>query len=415
MKYIITESQYQNLISEQKINPYIGQKSQKQNFIIRGFTTNNDNRSPLKLYPDNRYEISISLKNISVDKQNILIESVKFSDENRVEDLIFSQEPIGFNQVGKIYFYLVPYNNTKTELFGNLRISINCLVPQKNSRDSLNFNYSYIILPSEKRFEGCKSLYNEYELKIATDWFRKWLNDPITKQKFTKAFNYDTKTVEKHFTNYLEILNQIKLEYTFSNLNNGAWVRPAILQSLGLRTGGYDVPITINCRISSDGSKKEVQETLIHEIQHILSFYHKLHPFRDDIFNFYSNKFEELVLSDVNVPLEKTIEKLKKEGFSDVGAKKVANHYTWMLKNDYEHLTDGTEKLSALYEVRKYLKLVPGQEITKQMLVENYKYNTICWLLSIWLHSGDRLDEFIKEQNTIAFNTNKKTSEVDFV
>ena len=415
MKYIITESQYQNLISEQTNSPFVGKKSTKGNFIISKFDITNSDEFKPSLYPSNPYMISIDIKNISQQNLTLIIESVNFSDENRVSDLVFTKEPLPVNYTGKIAFYLTPSNTMNSEVTNNLFITINASVVNKNVKDSLTIDFSYKTKPSSSRFDVCKKTFNQQELQKSVDWFKRWLSNPVTKEKFAKSFNYSMKNVEKHFSNYFRILNQLKLEFTQSNDDNSAWVRQDLLQTLGFKPGGFEVPITINCRLSARVDEKKVQETLIHEIQHILSYYHKLHPFRDDIFTFYSNKLEELIVSDANVPQEKIIDLLKKEGFKDVGAKKVAEFYTWMLKNDYEHLNNGTEKLSALYEVRKNLRLVPGQEITKQMLIKNYREDSVIWLLSIWLNSGDSLDEFIKEQNSIALNQNKKQTDVGSV
>ena len=207
MKYLITESQYRKLLLEDSPNPYVGKKSTEGNFTITKFTTNNDSKSPLKLYPSNRYPIHIILRNRNVEQKEIIIEAVQFSDENRVSDLSYTQKPIPYSQGGQIYFNLIPSNNTSSEAFGNLSIDIVCFVLRKNVRDYLTLNYTYTVFPSEKRYEGCKSIFDQNALKRATDWYKNWLSNQATKNKFAKIFNYDTKTVEKHFENYLKILD----------------------------------------------------------------------------------------------------------------------------------------------------------------------------------------------------------------
>ena len=66
----------------------------------------------------------------------------------------------------------------------------------------------------------CKTKYNSNLLKSAVDWWRKWLNNPSTKDRFAKSFKYDKSTVEEHFVEYNNILSQIPMEYVISDKPN---------------------------------------------------------------------------------------------------------------------------------------------------------------------------------------------------
>ena len=414
MEYIITESQYRKIIVEQATNP-IGKKSVRGNFSILNFTNLADSEGIISLYPNVNYKIKIIIKNISKENLPIVIESVKFSDEGKIKDLNFTQQPILVGKNGVIVFNLISSNKSDSEIFSNLSIDINAIVVNKNIKDNLRIDFKYNTKPSNTRFNLCKSKYNLQQLKKSVDWYKTWLGNPITKQKFAKNFKYDTKTVEKHFANYLKILDQIKIEYENSNIPNGGWVQPSLLQKLGLKTGGYEIPITINCTVSSNDDNKKIQDLLIHEIQHILDSYHKLHPYRNDILSFYNEKFEEILSNATDVPQEEIKNLLKREGFSSESATKIASSYSWTYKNDYEHLTNTNENLSSLFSLRERLGLTPEQPITKEILIKNDFKWPVRFFIFLWIFSGLSLNEFLANQNSIARNKQVKDKNVDFV
>ena len=345
----------------------------------------------------------------------MIIESVKFSDENRVRELGFTQGPIAYANNAQINFDLIPSNSTDSEKFGNLTIDINVFFINKNVRDNLRVNFPYNIKPSNTRFNLCKSKYNSQQLKKSIDWFKNWLSNPITKQKFAKNFKYDNQKVEKHFETYFKILDQITLEHIFSTKENGAWVNYPLLQQLGFQKPGFDIPITINCSVSVTDNDKEIQETLIHEIQHILSYYHKLHPFRDDIFAISAEKFDEMLSSEMQVPKEEIKNLLKKEGFDDKKASEIATSYDWYYKNDYEHLVNANENLSVLFEVRQRLGLKPEQPITKELLIQNYFKNSVKFFIMLWIFSKKSMTDFLNYQNSIAKNKQVTGKEIQSV
>ena len=150
---------------------------------------------------------------------------------------------------------------------------------------------------------------------------------------------------------------------------------------------------------------------MIHEIQHILSSYHKFHPYIHNVWSVFGGEFESLLSKGEDVSEEDVKNLLKKEGFDDASAKELAETYAWRYKNDYEHLQRQEEATSALFEIRHALKLQPGQEITKQILIQNATKDSVEWFLNLWIFSGKSLDEFLKKQNTIALNQTKTSSD----
>ena len=143
MEYIITESQYRKIIVEQATNP-IGKKSVRGNFSILNFTNLADSEGIISLYPNVNYKIKIIIKNISKENLPIVIESVKFSDEGKIKDLNFTQQPILVGKNGVIVFNLISSNKSDSEIFSNLSIDINAIVVNKNIKDN------YIIVAIKK-------------------------------------------------------------------------------------------------------------------------------------------------------------------------------------------------------------------------------------------------------------------------
>jgi len=251
-------------------------------------------------------------------------------------------------------------------------------------------------------FYRCKSKYNSNLLKKATDWWRKWLNNPSTKDRFAKSFKYDKSTVEKHFLEYNNILSQIPIEHVISDRRAGGWVRPGRFRF----TSGYDLPIFVNCRLVNDYDENEALSLLIHEIQHILNDYHKFHPYEDQSYS--DNRSSK---DNTSSPSKKNVTVLKKflmtQGFNDNSSDKISNTYLWMIENDEIHLKHPDEVMSTLSEVRRYLKLTPNQKITKEMLIntvngQEYPDNDIKTFLSQWLYSKKTLSDFLSFSNSIA-------------
>lgn len=404
------------VLVEQLGDPFKNKKSSKGFFIINLFKVLSQDAKPVptntpNLYPKSTYLFQINMKNISNEKLPIIIESVKFNDENRIGKSFFTQKPIVSNQYANVNFEFTPFNTSDGKTYNDLIIDINFIVANKNVTDTLRIKFPYYTMPLNNKMEVCKSKYNTKELKKATDWFRKWLNNPVTKEKFGKIFKYDKNTVEKHFTNYMRVLDQIKVEYTFNNKPNGAWVSPGALQKLGLTVGGFDIPITINCSQNYD----DAEVLFIHEIQHILTSYHKLHPIRDDIFNFYSQKIGEIVSSSSVENEEELKNLISQEGFETWDVKSIIDDYKWRLANDREHLEDANENLSSLYELRRELDLKPGQEITKEMLMFNLRKKSVRQFLSQWIFSKMKLNDWLNYKNSMALNKKGQTDKDSLV
>jgi len=399
MKIRITESQYSKLISEEKGNPYNGIKS--KNGLVSVYDLEvfkNDKKIPLKnliLDTSTKYSFYLYFNCLAKSNSLVIIENVTFSKEGaEVENL--PQKPLKSGEMGLIVFKVKPKNYDKTKSFVRLTVTVNIRLANSKVRDVLEIPINYTVDTLDSKLESCKSKYNNQELKKASDWYKNWLSNPITKSKFGKNFKYDNKKVEEIFKTYFYILNQLKTEYVFSNRPNGAWVQPHLNR----------LSIKINCSIMGDG----VFETFIHEIQHLLDSQHKLHPYEENIWNIFSflSKNEPSQFSSKN---DDTLEKLlKNEGFQDIDISTLLWDYNWKLENDKLHLEDPNEMMSSFYEVRTVLNLKPGQQITKKMLVDKVYSPDIRHFLCQWIYSKMTLHDWLNYFNSVALNKNNQNN-----
>jgi len=413
-RYIVTEEQIKNVID----------------VLITEQNSDYENTIEKVLYSDNN--ISVVCENFNTKKN-----AVKVSDRGWGKPVVTL---IVYNKTSKskILFTVVRVGSSYLKLPEERSFEIlpNSFPPyitmdldeSKTGNFSVNLTFAYtlpgtpaisktILIPftrSTKIYDPnteCKQKFSYKDLKKVTDWWRSWLNNNNTKNKFAKIFKYDRETVEKHFENYNKILNQIKLEYINDDKKPGAYVKPSYLQNRGITTGGYDIPLTINCAVIEDYFNP--QSTMVHEIQHILDSYHKFHPYKDDrnIIDFYSGLIKGITQVKPNNSSNyfNGVRKfLQNYGFTSDGISKIMNVYEDRVKNDVLHLTDPNEMTATLFQVRMKLNLKPGQQITKQMLIDNAdKFVEVRDFICQWLYSKQSLDKYLGYQNTIAMRQNK--------
>lgn len=276
----------------------------------------------------------------------------------------------------------------------------------------------YYDIERAKELDACKSKYSSYLLKKATDWWKNWLKSKSTQQRFANTFGYGLGYVEQIFFQYGKILDQIKMEYVFDKtMPNAGWVRP-VLKS------GYNIPIIINCPAAMNLSNLERETFLIHEIQHVLSSYHRFeHPLKDnfvkDFFNFYKDLLTRGSKSepegtefklDRNSTSYKTLYKfLTSQGFKNNTIDPLLYTYFWRIRYDEEHLKERNEIRSSLAELRRVLKLNPNQKITKELLINNALEDGVEIFIHQWLFSRQPLSEFLNYYNSLAMGTSNTT------
>lgn len=328
------------------------------NLMLRGFVDKPIAFSIIKLSP-----LITNLKTINTGKQSGVIRPNGFLD----------------------YTFTVPKTKTGTFSAG---FTFVYQIVGSSTQITKSINIPFYREGQDERIYACKSHVNGDLLKEATDWWRTWLNNQTTKNRFAKSFKYDNDTVEKHFAEYNKILSQIEMKYVFSDKRNRAWVVSNVLSN------GYDLPITINCSMSIDAERHELILLLIHEIQHVLDDYHKFHPYNDMDLN--------TIIDGPKINDDVLRKNLISVGFNDTEVKHVIFSYSFRLKNSQQHLNHPNEIMSTLSEVRSVLNLTPNQKITKEMIIKKYRNNDIMLFVCQWLHSGKTFDNFLNFSNSIA-------------
>jgi hypothetical protein len=380
MNILLTENQYNRLLlKEEYFSLY---KDNNLDMEVQGFDKRDGN---FVLKPGEDGEIEIMVRSwvdnpiiFNIIKVSPLITNLKTKNTGKQSAII---RPNGFLD----YTFTVP--KTKTGIF-TAGFTFVYQVVGSSTQVTKSINIPFYREGQDERLYACKSHVNEDLLKQATDWWKTWLNNQATKNRFAKSFKYDNSTVEKHFAEYNKILSQIKMEYVFSDKRNKAWVSPKFFSN------GYNLPITINCSMSIDARRDDLNKLLIHEIQHILDDYHKFHP--------YSDMDLDTTSGNPKVNTDVLKKNLRSVGFNDTAVQSIIMSYFFRLKNSINHLKHPNEIMSTLSEVRSILKLTPNQKITKEMIIKNYRKDDIMLFICQWLYSGKTLDNFLNFSNSIA-------------
>ena len=414
MKIILSESQISKIILEQI------EKTSTNGFVVVSDILSNSyllsNNAILKgigLQSNVKKNISIVLKNVSKDNSLLIIENVKFSKENLVSNLKFKKEPFGSQKTGFVNFEILPKNTTNEQSIISLTIYVDFVVANKNIRDRLEIKLFFRVKPQSIRLNKCKTKFNEEELKKSVSWVKGWLNNTSTKQRFIKTWKYNTDKTEKIFSEYNKILDQIKLEYVFSEKPNQGWVDTGgnIFQFYGLAKGGYGIPITINCSKNHSGP----QDFFVHEIQHVLDAYHKFYPYETNLMDDLKSSFSTQKNDSQIKKMSEFFNKLKKEGFDELSWSEIVDVYMWKLENDELHLKNPNENISNMWAVRQFLKLKPNEQISKKMLIDNYENDEVMHAICEWLYSKMDLQKWLDFRNSIALNQNKQNPNNNFV
>ena len=415
MKVLLNESQLNRVILEDNVQDLItGKKSEKGIVVVDAFQVSQpEGKSVSKnrptLTPRVQVNLNFYIKNISNNTNPVIIESVKLVNNEQFDNLKFKRAALLSGKRGLINFYWTPTSTDDAMMYKNLIIEVNLTVANSQVRDKLVIVFPYNVLPYSQKFNYCKSKFNPKTLKPAIDWYKKWLGNPITKQKFAKIWKYDMNKVETIFLDYFKILDQIRFEYVYSDAKNGGWVRDTVLGKLNISKGGFDVPITVNCQVAQYHDEGQDRDFIIHEIKHILDYLHKLHPYKTDVFTFYSDKIGNPLRGTIDSKILSNIEQnLIDEGFLNIG--EIVNDYKWKLENDEYHLKNKNEIFASLYGIREKLKIEPGQPITKEHLIRYNSNSDVIHLICIYIYSGMKLQDWLDQYNSVAMNRNKRNN-----
>jgi hypothetical protein len=264
----------------------------------------------------------------------------------------------------------------------------------------------------------CKSTYPPI-LKQAQDYWRKWLSNPITKQKFKENWNnttvarilYDDSIVDGIFKRYLDAINKLKLVYYDNTTITGDRDAYAFVNA------SEPDKIYVNC----SENDPDPYGSLIHEIQHILYYIKPLNPVVQigDVFVNPNTKkstietfFDFFKTSNQQSNKTNNLNSVSKQYNTPVN---MLNYFLKPGINDPGYSCRETEKMSNIVSVRKTLGVNPGQNITKEMLfpyIKGEKDNTdIYWLLSCWALNGfPDLGGMLNKMNQLAYQNTSKDS-----
>ena len=281
------------------------------------------------------------------------------------------------------------------------------------------------------------TLYPE-QLSSAIKWWDEWLKSPITKNKFIKN-NPDVQDPNKIFEGYFNILKNIKIvPYGKCSKNIGpseqyAYVKP----------NDSSPNIYVNATFS-DLEQQTILEILVHEVQHLLYFYHPLNPsvkvdncftpktyVKGGIFqkvkNLFNttkklnNKINNNISSTLQIPLE-SAQKIQKYILQEIEVQKSRG------REDY--ISNDNENLSRIMGIRQKFNIKPGVEITKEQFMPYFnnlinsktpdKYfselnktdTNFYWLILYWGYKGfTDLNSLLSGLNSLAYQKNNKRDE----
>ena len=245
--------------------------------------------------------------------------------------------------------------------------------------------------------------WNTQELNKAINWWKKWLEDPNTKNRFSTNWKYPSWMTDSIFELYNNALNGLTLKYVYDPKELGiAWVAQK-----------YPKIVTINAAQIKNNAPVD---TFVHELQHLLFFVKPLHPSQNinkDLnidLNSNTNIYDELLGAlDSKAPtLQKTNNKSSQstqepyeKKMKELGLSEKDKSYFREAINDLTsekkqyiaggHSLNGQEIMSRLESLRYKLGKKSGQPITPTEIGKLGRSDTNAYwaILSIILSEND--------------------------
>jgi hypothetical protein len=265
----------------------------------------------------------------------------------------------------------------------------------------------------------CTKFFNERSLKKVTDWWKNWLNDPITRKKFANAWNFNEKQVNDYYKDYFDVLNNLKLNFSnWMPSSAGGGAKPHLVWIEGYK-------IHINIKHCKSYTKDTAEQMLVHEIQHYIFSKKPLYPSGEIAKDFNYNKLNKPNLSDRpnllgEFNVEKRLTEMRFEPESIEKYKKILKEFDFNsigidflnmgTKNDI-YLKSQTELYSRLMGVRYRLELKPGQEMDRYHISALALYDqdpNVVYFIICLIMSGRPIDSILRDINHYyASNMNK--------
>jgi len=288
------------------------------------------------------------------------------------------------------------------------------------------------IKKSRKINSKCTSKYPPL-LKQAQDYWKKWLSNPITKQKFRKNWNVppkndmiDGKKVDDIFEEYIDCIDNLKLVFYDNTMIHPPGVSKVNLIKTKSAYAFVNQYTPENIYVNCSPNDNDPLGSLIHEIQHLLYFIKPLNPSITIANVFLKPGDKKLSIKDVYDSSKKNDSNDSDNYSKDLikaSQSLDVEEYTldgWLQRSKETHTEDPgymcreTEKASNIQSVRHLLNIKPGQNITPQMLKPyiNYKkfHTDIDWVLMCWASKGFKdINLFLSDLNKLAYQETNQT------
>jgi hypothetical protein len=263
-----------------------------------------------------------------------------------------------------------------------------------------------------------KKTWNTESLNKAIDWWRKWLADPNTKDRFSKNWNYPLWMTESVFNLYNKALDNLTLQYIYQpNLEAIAYVNikePKV--------------VTVNAFYTK---KHAPVDTFVHELQHLLFYTKPLHPSQNinkDLnidLNNNSKIFDDLinlVSKSIGIkgkgakPIDEVYEdKMKLLGLNNADKETIRNSINNLTPENRIYVAggnslDGTEVNSRLEGIRYKLGKKSGEKIVPTELGKlGVSDPNVYWAVLSLILSNNNIDYVLNQWNQYTMNkTNPK-------
>jgi len=401
--------------------------------------SNPSNSSVIAIYN----QIVDAVEGFGTDPHKLLSAIIRLKNQNEFKYLLtlFKDKKTGYSDFFEMINEEFELDNWKDAEFlmsalKNINVFTTAFIPTnhfgvkifKGNFKLINYGYNNEIPETpetKKKMESCRTLWGKV-LPNAIKWWRDWLSDPITKKKFLSNYKDNPNTANKYYyPKYFELLNKIKLNFYNNNMIsvNGIEVeKDAIAFVIG-----SDGNIYVNCTFNKN--QLEIEEALIHEIQHMIYDIKPLNPNKkiSSVFgkNDSGKESKEQIKSEyLSYSLNKN--KTKKYSPEIIAASKKLNidpRYLWTLKrranskmansDDPGYICRETEKMSNIASIRRTLGIKPGQNITFNMIrpymTQDMETTDFHWFLLCWAQRGfTDINKMLQTINQLALKQNNK-------
>ena len=271
---------------------------------------------------------------------------------------------------------------------------------------------------------------------LVIKFWKDWLENPITKEKINKDNKFDDNQISDTYLKYFDKLDNLKLVFVgfcTGNPDGGFYAY--------VTKGDTQPNIYVSLWNNYTQSDEFIEETLVHEIQHLLYFTQPMSPELkiDNCFNIQNKKQVTDLKGKINNFLRGSrIYKIDYKNIVSsfgIGLKEAEKVYSFfnselnflntMGKIDY--IVDKNEAYSRVMEMRKKFKINPGENITttnfkpfinkllasddfKQFFTKlNQESAGVYHFLLHWAYIGyPNLETLLNKLNTLAMQQNKQ-------